>query len=169
MQPDKTEYHEFYAGYVRLVTEDDIVPVLATQANLIKQTLATAKTDLNGYRYEADKWTLNQLLGHINDTERIFAYRALRIIRGDQKPLTGFDQDEYVANSKDGDRPLDDLADEFFALRSVNTIPFFSLSGEDWSKGGFASGHPITVRAIAYIMAGHVRHHLNIIKERYIA
>ena len=167
-RPEKTEYGEWYAGYISLVPEDDIVTALAAQVGELQELCGEISEDQGLYAYAEGKWTIKEVLGHLNDGERIFAYRALRIARADKTPLPGFEQDEYIASGRFNGRTVDDLIEEFVLLRRSNTILFSNLADEAWLRIGTASDNPVSVRAIAYIMVGHVRHHAKILKTRYL-
>jgi hypothetical protein len=169
IRPEKKEYDEFYAGYVSLVPETDILTALQNQISDVQNLFAQITEEKGDFRYAENKWTIKELLGHIIDAERVFSYRALRISRNDKTPLSGFEENSYVANSNFSQRSLADLLEEFSLLRRANAILFQNLPDEAWSQTGTASDAEVSVRALAYIMVGHVRHHLNILKERYIA
>ena len=166
-RPEKDEYAEFYAGYISLVEETNIILALQNQVAEIENLFAAMTDEKSDFRYAAGKWTIKESLGHIVDTERVFAYRALRISRGDKTPLAGFEQNSYVANSNFSRTKFAALLEEFLLLRRANVLLFKNLSDEAWSKIGTASGAEISVRAIAFIMVGHVRHHTNILQTRY--
>lgn len=166
-RPEKTEYAEFYAGYVSLVEETDVVSALQTQLTEIEILFAEMASDKADFRYAPGKWSVKELLGHIIDGERIFSYRALRISRSDQTPLPGFDQDIFMENSNFGERTIADLLEEFLYLRQANIIFFRTLNEKAWNHTGTASDAQISVRALAFIMVGHVRHHINILRARY--
>ena len=167
-RPETSEYAEFYAGYVSLVEETDIVSALQTQLTEIEILFAEMPLEKAGYRYAPDKWSIKQLLGHMIDGERVFAYRALRFARNDQTPLPGFDQDTFMENSNFDERTIADLLEEFLYLRQANVIFFKTLDEKAWSNIGTASNAPVSVRAIAYVMVGHVRHHVNILRQHYL-
>ena len=167
-RPETSEYAEFYAGYVSLVEETDIVSALQTQLTEIEILFAEMQLEKADYRYTPDKWSVKQLLGHMIDGERVFAYRALRFARNDQTPLPGFDQDTFMENSNFDERTIADLLEEFLYLRQANVSFFKTLDEKAWSNTGTASGAQVSVRAIAYVMVGHVRHHVNILRERYL-
>ena len=166
-RPEQTEYAEFYTGYVSRVEETDVVAAMQAQLTEIEILFAEMPTEKSDFRYAPDKWSVKELLGHIIDGERIFSYRALRISRGDQTPLPGFEENDYVANSNFSQRRITDLLEEFLYLRQANIIFFKTLDEKAWSNLGTASNSPVSVRAIAYVMVGHVRHHINILRERY--
>ena len=166
-RPEKSEYAEFYENYVSMVSETDIVAALRDQ---IAELENLGITEENGdFAYAEGKWTMRQTLNHLIDGERVFAYRAFRISRGDQTPLAGFEQNFYVANSNSSAQKIADLFAEFSLLRQSNIILFKNLTEEMWSHIGTASENAVSVRAIAYIMVGHVRHHTRILRERYLS
>jgi hypothetical protein len=166
-RPEPTEYAEFYANYVSKVPGTDAVSVLESQRLQMVQLFAGRSERDGSFRYAPDKWTVKEVLGHITDTERIFTYRALRIARGDQTPLPGFEQDDFVKNGGFGERTLAGLADEFAMVRAASLSLFRSFPQEAWSRRGVASQKEVTVRALAFITAGHQIHHRLILEERY--
>jgi uncharacterized damage-inducible protein DinB len=166
-RPAPNEYATFYEKYVALVPGDDIVSVLDSQRLQMAQLFAARSERDGNFRYAADKWTVKEVLGHMIDSERIFAYRALRIARADQTPLSGFEQDDYVRAGAFGERTLADLAEEFALVRSATSALFHSLGAEAWLRRGTANKNEVTVRALAFIIAGHELHHREILKERY--
>ena len=168
-RPEKTEYAEFYGNYVSLVTEDEIVSALENQVGELEKNFSEISEEKGSFAYSEGKWTIKELLGHIIDGERVFSYRALRFSRNDAAPLAGFEENFYVANSNFGNRTLADLVEEFSLLRRSNVIFFKTLSEDAWLRTGVASDNSISVNALAYISVGHVRHHLNILRERYLA
>lgn len=166
-RPEKDEYAEFYETYVSLVAETNIISALQNQPEDLKRLFAGVSAEEENFRYAEDKWSIRELLGHVVDGERVFSYRALRISRGDGTPLAGFEENFYVANSSFSNIKLADLIEEFTLLRQSNVFLFKSLTGEMWKKTGTASDAVISVSALAFIMVGHVRHHANILRERY--
>jgi len=168
-RPEKNEYNEYYETYVSLVPEREIVPALENQIAEIGDIFAAISEEKGAYSYDEGKWTIKQLLGHLIDTEKIFAYRALRIARADKTPIEGFEQDGYIENGNFNKCKLSDLTEEFALLRGANLCFFKNLDDDAWLRTGTASGFPFSVRALAYISAGHVRHHLNVLKTRYLA
>lgn len=160
LQPKK------YADYTQLVTGDAIT-VLEQQVTEFPDFLATLASKAD-YTYAPGKWTIKEIAGHIIDTERILVYRLTAFARGEQSPLPGFDEDQYVANSRFHERSLVSFADEFILLRKANLFLFRSLSIEELSRTGVASGKEITVQRLLLTIAGHLVHHVGIIKERYI-
>jgi hypothetical protein len=166
-RPEPTEYAEFYANYVSKVPGSDVLGVLESQRLQMLQLFAGRSERDGSFRYAPDKWTVKEVLGHITDTERIFTYRALRIARGDQTPLPGFEQDDFVKNGGFGERTLAGLADEFALVRAASIALFRSFPEEAWARRGVASQKEVTVRALAFITAGHQMHHRVILEERY--
>jgi hypothetical protein len=168
-RPAPTEYAAFYEKYVALVPGTDIVSALGAQRLQMGQLFAARSERDGNFRYAPDKWTVKEVVGHITDSERIFAYRALRIARADQTPLSGFEQDDYVRAGAFGQRTLADLVEEFALVRSATSALFHSLGESAWLRRGTANKNEVTVRALAFIIAGHELHHREILKERYFA
>ncbi len=168
-RPEINEYDPYYHGYVSVINEDDVLQALETQPTAVRK-LFDGKPEVTGtYSYAEGKWTIKELLSHLIDAERIFAYRILRISRGDETPIEGFEQDGYIENSNANNRSFADLLDEFEHQRRANVNMVRSLSGDAALRRGTASEKAVSVRALVYIMAGHVRHHVNILRERYLA
>ena len=167
-RPQTGEYASYYQRYIDLATEDDVVAALDAQSHETATLLGGISEQQASHRYEPDKWTVKQLVGHIADSERIFAYRALCIGRGDTTPLPGFDQEPYVVNAASDDRPITELAEEVATVRKANVMMLRALPEEAWSRIGTASDNSITVRAVAFIILGHERHHLRILRGRYL-
>jgi hypothetical protein len=167
-KPDPTEYAPYFERYISLAPEGEIVVTLGKQIentlSLIRG-LSAAQGDL---RYAPGKWSVKEVIGHLIDTERIFAYRALRFARNDATPLLGFDEDSFVANAGFDSRSLADLAEEFEYTRKSNVCLFKSLDVDSSLRFGVASDNKLSVRAIAYIMAGHESHHIGILRSRYL-
>ncbi len=167
-RPDATEYDAYYAGYVARVAADDPVLALASQLEEMVPFLRDLRPGLAGHRYAEGKWTVSEVIGHLVDSERIFGTRALRIARGDRTPQPGFDQDAYVEEGGFSARSPGEIAEELGALRRANLALFRSLDRERWRRLGVANGVPVSVRAIAFILAGHAAHHLDVLRERYL-
>jgi DinB superfamily len=168
LRPKSNEYAPYYEKYVSLVNENNIVSAMINQADELKQIFSQI-TDAQGlYAYAEGKWTIKEVLGHLIDGERVFAYRAYRISRNDKTQLASFEQDDYIANGYFNDTKIADLIEEFYLLRKANTIFLNNLTEEAWLYTGTASEATVSVRALAYIMVGHVRHHTNILKDRYL-
>jgi len=167
-RPDATEFAPFYAGYVALVPEGDIVNILRRDGDEWQSVLAELPEARGDHRYAEGKWTIRQLVGHVSDAERIFAYRALRIARGDQTPLASFDEDAYADAAGSDRRTLSALAAELRVVRESTVALLSSLPDDAWTRTGTASGKTVSVRALAWITAGHAQHHLKILRERYL-
>jgi hypothetical protein len=166
-RPEATEYADFYANYIAKVPGSDVLGVLESQRLQMLQLFAGRSERDGSFRYGPGKWSVKEVLGHITDTERIFTYRALRIARGDQTPLPGFEQDDFVKNGAFGERTLASLAEEFGLVRSASIVLFRSIPEKVLSRRGVASQKEVTVRALAFITAGHQIHHRIILEERY--
>lgn len=167
-KPSKSDYAEFYAGYISQVAEGDIVSTLKEQQVQTKMLLDTISEGKAEYAYAPEKWTIKEMIEHVIDTERIFAYRFLRVYRSDATPLPSFDQDSFVKNGNAGRRTLQSLAEELYALRGANLFLFRDLDSDKLDFRGMMSGKSITSRALLYIIAGHEAHHIKMLKERYL-
>lgn len=165
-QLQKSEYPEYYHKYVELVGERDPLEVLKDQRT--QQFWHELPPDKDDYRYAEGKWTPKELLGHVIDCERIMAYRALSIARGETQPLPGFDENMYVENANFGERKVESLTMELHFVRASTIMLFAGMNDEILLKTGIANGNPVSVRALLYIIAGHELHHVNILKERYL-
>lgn len=162
------EYNPYYSRYIELASNENIVEGLKYNLNSLVEFYLSIREDKHNYAYAAGKWTIKDVLLHCIDVERIFTYRALRIARNDKTALAGFDQDDYVLNGNSDHRSLDSLITEYKASRCSTITLFESLDANALSIVGEASGSPISVRALGYIITGHENHHVNIIKERYL-
>ena len=167
-RPETTEYDPYYEKYVSRVTEPDLLELLERQPEELAALFRDATEDKGSFSYADGKWTIKEVLSHLIDGERMFAYRVLRISRGDETPIEGFEQDGYIANAHANQRPFAELLEEFALLRRANMIFFRNVRDDGWTRIGAASGVKVSVRALAYIMAGHVRHHVAILDERYL-
>src|SRR5216684_3562316 len=167
-RPEPGEYAPYYDAYISLVKGNDILGILETQRLQVAQMFAARSEREGNFRYAPDKWTVKDVVGHITDTERIFAYRALRISRNDKTPIEGFEQDDYVKNGGFNDRTLVDLAGEFSQVRGASLALFLGLGGDAWQRRGSANKNEVTVRALAFIIAGHELHHRRILEEKYL-
>lgn len=167
-RPDATEYAPFYAGYVAGVPEDEIVGVLRDSGRDIVAAIAALPESRGAFRYAADKWSVREVVGHMIDAERIFAYRALRLARADATPLPGFEENDYVRAAGSDRRSLADLSDELRAVREATVRLFASFPDDAWGRRGVVNGREVSVRALAYITAGHARHHLGVLRQRYL-
>lgn len=168
MRPTSDEYAPYYGTYIKLVPDDgvDVVHHLMEQHHETVDALRKAKGK-GDHAYAPGKWMVKDVIEHICDAERIFAYRALRIGRGDTTPLPGFEQDDYVKTAEAGRRTMDDLLDELWSVRAATLSLAKYLPKQSLTLRGTASGNPVSVRALLYIIAGHERHHFAILKDKY--
>lgn len=166
-RPERSEAAEYYFRYIDRLKGGDPVAVLEEQVEDVLSTLGVISEERSLHRYAPEKWSLRQVLGHVNDTERVFAYRALWFARGFDAPLPGFDQDGAVAAAAADEVPWESHLQEFRAVREASIRLFSSLPVAAWARRGVASDNPVTVRALAYIVGGHVAHHLAVVRERY--
>lgn len=167
-RPETGEFDVYYERYMALVEDGDVISTLTNQAAETSNLLNEIDEEKAGFRYAPGKWSVKELVGHIIDTERIFAYRALRISRGDRTPIEGYEQDDYIKNAEFDKCRLADLAEEFALCRGSNILMYKGLSEAAWHRRGVANECEITVRALAYISAGHELYHVDILKERYL-
>ncbi|MET0646466.1 MAG: DinB family protein [Pyrinomonadaceae bacterium] len=167
-RPESNEYAPYYEKYVSLVPDADLVTTLERQGAETLTLLRSLPEEQGEHRYEPGKWSVKQLVGHVNDAERIFSYRALSIARGDRAALPGMEQEEWMAGVDFDARTLASLADEFEAVRASTLQLLRHLSPEAWARRGIASDNEVTVRALAYIITGHEAHHIRILRERYL-
>jgi uncharacterized damage-inducible protein DinB len=165
--PHSDEYGEFYQGYIDLVESPNVIQLLLQQGQQIYALIQKLSPDMADYRYENGKWSVKEVIGHLVDTERIMAYRALCISRGEQTSLPGYDQDDYVDEADFTNRSLQNLSTEYDALRNANISMFNSFNEKQILRKGTANNTTVSVRALAYIIAGHEKHHLNILEEKY--
>ena len=166
-RPADTEYAPHFSGYVSHVPEADVLSVMDTQALQLSRMMSQIPAEREKFRYAPEKWSIREVIGHLIDTERVFGYRAFCISRGERVSLPAFDENEYIKESRYDDRPLGSLTEEFVAVRKSNVLFLRSLDDKAWEAVGTANNNRISVRALAYIMAGHVRHHVAILHERY--
>jgi len=168
LRPQPGENAPYYDRYITLVPGNDILAALEDQRRQML-LLLSGRTEAEGdLRYAPEKWSLKEVLGHLNDTERIMSYRALRIARGDATPIEGFEQDDYVRNGPFQQRPLADLIEDYIAVRRATVSLFRNLDEPAWTRRGTAADNEVTVRALAYIIAGHELHHRKILEEKYL-
>lgn len=163
--PLPNEYPIWAEAYISKV-DQDVFEILENQALLLPALLERNK-DKENYAYAENKWTVKEMLGHIIDCERIFAYRITCFARNEKQHLPGFEEDDYVLNARFSERNYEDMIEEFATLRKANLYLFRSLNEEELSRIGIASGRAINVKSILYVTAGHVMHHVGILKERY--
>ena len=159
---------EYYHRYIEQVREQDLGEALSAQRNAFTDFLEAIPSDKIDYSYAEGKWTLKELLQHILDGERIFAYRALCIARKEEQSLPGFDEDSYAASSKAAGRNWDEMINEFKLLRQTTEILFGSFDNEQLESSGIANNKSVYVKAIGFVMVGHINHHIRIISERYL-
>ena len=168
-RPDPSEHSPYFSRYMELVPENDIVAALQRQGDDTQKLLASIDESRAGHRYAPDKWTIRQLVGHVEDAERVFAYRALSFARGAATPLPGFDENEWAKNATYEGSTLRERAESLAAVRRATIALFRSLDDESWDRAGSANNNRVTVRALAFMCVGHERHHMTILRERYLA
>jgi len=166
-RPEPNEYAPSYAGYVAHVPETNILAEMEAQIRIFQDQMAAIPDSRGGYRYQPGKWSIREVVGHLSDGERVFAYRALRFARADATPLPGFDEGEYMLQSPFDRCRLTDLVAEWELIRRANLYFFRSLEPAAWTRIGIANDDPISVRALAYVIVGHTRHHLETLRTRY--
>lgn len=166
--PERTETAEYYFKYIDRIKDGDIVSRLEQQLEETQAFLRGITEEKSLHRYAPEKWTIRQVWSHVNDTERVFLFRALWFARGFETPLPGFDQDVAVAAAQADERSWASHVDEFRTIRQGTLAFLRSLPKEAWMRRGEASGNPFTVRALAYIIAGHVAHHVTVLQEKYL-
>ncbi len=167
-RPEAGEYAPYYERYISLVQGDDILATLDQQRRDTMLLVCGRNEEDGDFRYAPGKWSAKEVLGHVCDTERVFAYRALRFSRADATPLAGFEQDDYVRNGPFS-RPLEDLVEDFISVRRATLSLLRNLDEAAWTRRGIANKNEVSVRALAYIIAGHELHHRRILEEKYFA
>lgn len=167
-RPETHEFAPYYYTYISLIGDTAVLPSLEAQTGELRAMIFGLPEEKGTFAYAEGKWTLKELLSHVIDGERIFAYRILRISRGDKTAIEGFEQDDYIETSNANNRSFADLLDEFDHERRANLLLVKNLTDEASVRMGTASNNPISVRALVYIMAGHFKHHVNILQERYL-
>jgi hypothetical protein len=168
VRPDPAEYDPYYGRYVERVEQEDVLDALEEQLDETLRLLGGLEPAIGEYRYAPGKWTVKQVVCHMLDTERIFGVRALCVARGDTQPLPGFDENAYAEESGADRRSINDLAKEFELVRRSNIALYRSLDGHAWQRIGNANGSAVSVRATAWIVAGHAAHHVRVLRERYL-
>jgi hypothetical protein len=168
-RPASTEYAAYYGKYIDLVPETDVVAALAAQLDEVFPFLRAVPEAQGNVRHAPYTWSVKEVVGHLTDCERVFGYRALRFARGDATPLPGFDENAYAPAAESDRVPLADLVAEFEALRRSHVWMFRNLPDAAWPRAGEANGNRVTVRAAAYILVGHARHHTAILRKRLAA
>ncbi len=168
-KPRAGMFKPFSGAYINLVQDNISVDELHTAWITMKVFLLSLPKDKWEYRYAEDKWTLKEMLVHMIDTERIFGYRALRMGRNDKMPMPGFEQNEYVPYSKANSRSVDNIINEFEAVRMSTCLLFANFDDSVWDRFALVDNHPVSVRALLYLIVGHALHHVNVIKEKYLS
>jgi dihydroorotate dehydrogenase len=166
-KPGKETYPSYYENYISLVAEEDVLTALENQQPMIDQFFSAISEEKSTYAYAPGKWTLKEMLQHIIDTERIFAFRALAFARGEQQPVPGFEENEYAANSNANARSWESLCKELKAVRKATRMLFENFSSPMMNQTGVANQKPVTVNAIGFVIVGHINHHKSIIEQRY--
>ena len=167
-RPDLSRVPEFYHGYISKTKGDDVMAALRNSTRELFSLLKSIPPEKHGHRYAEGKWTIKEVVQHMIDAERVFAYRALRFARKDDTPLPGFDENLFAQTAKADRRNWNDLIEEFGALRQASEAMFTSFDDEQLESSGIANEHSNYVLGIGYILAGHVNHHCQVIKERYL-
>lgn len=167
-RPAPTEYAPYYAQYVDMLPEGNILDILQSQHRDTQQLLAAVGETGGDFRYAPGKWSLKQVIGHLCDSERVFAYRALVFARNDRSPLPSMEQDDYVQQSNFEGRTLLSIANEFASIRAATLSLFHSVDGDMWMRRGTANNVEFTVRAMPYIIGGHELHHMAVVRTRYL-
>ncbi|HEX8814248.1 MAG TPA: DinB family protein [Terriglobales bacterium] len=168
-RPQAGDYAPHYEKYIAKLEDDDVLAILDQQRRQMLLLLSSRSEADGDFRYAPGKWSVREVVGHICDVERVFAYRALTISRGDQTALPGFDENAWAENAPWGHRRMEDLIEEYIAVRRATISLFRNLDEAAWNRRGDANGHVVTVRALAYIIAGHELHHRHLLEERYFA
>ena len=166
-QPLESEYAPYYHGYISQVSEEEILPVLRSQLDALDLLLGRVTPDRETFRYAEGKWSIREIVGHLIDAERVFGYRGFCMARGERQNLPGFEQNDYILTAPYDRIDLEDLLSEFRLVRLSNIAMFRTLDEEAWMRMGTANDNQVSVRALAFIMAGHVRHHMGVLREKY--
>lgn len=167
VRPEKTEYDPAFSGYISLVPEGDLLELLGTQTQKSREHFESLSEETGNYRYADGKWSVKEVLGHMIDSERVFAYRALCIARGEQQPLPGFDQEAYALVAEYDRIPFARVTQQYTALRVSTFLLLEQLPESAWTRMGTSNKKPVSVRALAYCIAGHELHHLNVLGQKY--
>jgi uncharacterized damage-inducible protein DinB len=169
VRPEPGEYAPYYDRYISLIPGTEILATLESQRRQMMLLLSGRDEADGDFRYAPEKWSAKQVLGHVCDTERIFTYRALRIARGDRTPIEGFEQDDYVRNGPFLQLPISEIIDDYIAVRRATLTLLRNLDEPAWTRRGIANKNEVSVRALAYIIAGHELHHRRILEEKYFS
>ena len=167
-RPEPHEHSPYYENYIKLVDGNDPIKLMIDQLTRTQKLFTEISEDKGGYSFAEGKWTIKEVLGHIIDTERVFAYRALSIARGEKQSLPGFEQEDYARTANYNERNLTDIIEEYKLTREANIALFKSFEDKAINRRGIANNKEITVRAILFIIPGHEEHHINIIKSKYL-
>lgn len=167
-RPAEGEFVPYYGKYIDLVPDGDMIEMLARNADETLAFLRAQPPEFADHAYAEGKWTVKEVIGHLCDSERIFAYRLLRFARADESPLTGYDENTYVPAGRFGERTMQSLLEEYAAVRQATIALVAGLADEAWSRSGVANGNPISTRALVYVIAGHELHHRNLLGTRYL-
>lgn len=168
MRPDPSDYSPGVAAYIANVPEDDVLAALEKQREETTMLLSSLSEEQAASRYAPGKWSIREVVGHFTDSERVFAYRAMAIARGEQQSLPGFDENVYAQNAGFDSLTLQQVLNSYLAVRAATILLFKQLPPEAWDRKGTANGKPATPRAMAYVTVGHERHHVRILRERYL-
>jgi hypothetical protein len=168
MKPQPNDYAPYFDRYISLVSEDDVVAAFEAQGRETAALLAGISEEKSAFRYAPDKWSIKQVVGHIADAERVFAYRLLCVARGETQSLPGFEENDYMRNANFDALPFAQVVEGFADTRRATLSLVHSLSDEAWSRTGVANDNRVSVRALAYTILGHERHHLRVLRERYL-
>ena len=168
-RPTEAEYAPYYQGYIDQVSENEILPVMRSQMDELDVLLEHVNSEQETDRYAEGKWSIREIVGHLIDGERVFGYRVFCIARGEKQNLPGFDQNEYMLTAPYNQIELEDLLSELRLIRLGNLAMLRTLDEEAWNRLGTANENQVSVRALAFIMAGHLRHHMNVLRERYLS
>lgn len=167
-KPQQGQYKPYFSTYINFVEDAISVEDLQTEFDNMKSFLSSLPKEKWNYRYAQDKWTIKEMVVHMIDTERIFAYRALRIARNDKTPLAGFEQNDYVPFSNAEGRSIEDILNEFEVVRKSSYFLFNSFDDTAWDRTTLVDNHPISAKAELFLIIGHARHHIKVIKEKYL-
>ena len=166
-RPKPSEYNAYYDRYISLIPGSDIVATLASQLPKTVNLLSAHGERDGELRYAPEKWSVKEVVGHMSDTERIMAYRAMRFARNDRTPIEGYEQDDYIRGGPYAELSLADLVEEFRSVRAATLALFRNLRASDWTRRGIANKNEISVRALAYVIGGHELHHRHLLEEKY--
>ncbi|UJF31297.1 DinB family protein [Paenibacillus hexagrammi] len=169
-RPDSTEYYPYVSGYIHLVPDGDYISYLAKQLEELNALFAEVSEEQGSYAYAPGKWSIKEIIGHITDTERVMSYRLLRIARGDSDiSLPGFDQDSFIQSAAFSELTLETLLADFRAVRKATLTLLTTITDQAWLRKGLVNDNEISARAIAYTLAGHAQHHMNVLRDKYLS